>query len=1084
MGGVSDTRGIAVQAVPPGRLIFTGRPPPNYRIDFLAPRRYQVGDEVVPKHRLIKPLGKGMSGDVWVAETPDGRQVAIKIVRSLASAGGKKELGALIEIMNLRHTNLCPLQGVWLKDASGRLIDDATLRQLFSRPDRSAEPKPIDGAPKPIDGAPEPIDDDRPLFETRRGETDESNEPGGGSFFDTQMVDNPHVTTVRGSSDSIPPPPDGETSQSIGGNASARREATAGNHDLMQTRVFGTGAAPAGQTKETGAKVLEAGSLPEDEWRTTRFGEPLRASSRLSRRSEPGITVSPTGFQSGDAEADRISIGSADEVMKSPHSELILAMGLGDCTLADRLSQVRRELDIDPADRTTIGGLTYREALRYIGEAAKAIDFLNAHDIYHRDIKPQNILLVGGSAQVCDFGLASRVDQDMQMTGQIIATPAYAPYELLDKGYVHRSVDQYCLAVTYFEIRTGRIPFDTSSQVRILLAKCNDQVDLTAIAPAEAAVLAPALSLNVNTRYASCDDFIEALAGIDRVETKSSSVWPWVMATAATLLVAVGLGALAIRQPVAAVPTVAARNLSAEAVAEAQQIWDQYDPQSKEVVAYDQLGRLVGQLQKASRGASSGQPIDPAIVQLADFAGGDLLGRVDEMLQAAAAEQPVPPADWDRAFFLLDGLTRDASEGIYAGDPAAGQSMVAAIDLRRLLRHQIHHNADQTTPAPGSSDPSALTDTVANHIDRPDARFATPPESVWAPLAIALRHEKSTPADAAPGASHRLLQDVPRQDLLRVRSVIDPQIEDALTSHLVSRYRKLETRLMRQFDDAMRSQTIDGVALADLQAAYPDLMLQVRLADLSAAVTEGRPKAAATIVASLAELPETNDTALATQRRWLADLVESGDTIERRVDFAKRLSDWIQTDRQGADSLAGPVGVWINRYVDDLIAEEPSTTVPILRERLIELEAISAAIEHPLPAAAELPWLTLAVSHIDIINENVWIGQRLETLRKTSVTKQDAVDAAIRLVHRCDRCPTSNPRGRSSDDRLESTGISAPRHRRPDRRPADRLSRRLGGDANRSTGGSIDEVGNAVAIGRQLDGVGRWIAATGGRSIV
>ena len=88
---------------------------------------------------------------------------------------------------------------------------------------------------------------------------------------------------------------------------------------------------------------------------------------------------------------------------QSRPSELIIVMGLGDMTLSDRLEQCP-------------GGIPGPELFEYMEAAARAIDFLNSprHDlgrgpvspIQHCDIKPQNILVVGGSAQVCDFGFA------------------------------------------------------------------------------------------------------------------------------------------------------------------------------------------------------------------------------------------------------------------------------------------------------------------------------------------------------------------------------------------------------------------------------------------------------------------------------------------------------------------------------------------------------------------------------------------------------------------------------------------------------------------------------------------------------
>src|SRR5258708_3178337 len=112
--------------------------------------------------------------------------------------------------------------------------------------------------------------------------------------------------------------------------------------------------------------------------------------------------------------------------------ELIIAMGLGEMTLSDRLKACRREGS---------PGIPRGELLNYMEDAAKAIDYLNqpSHSgggsdrpgIQHCDIKPANLLLVGGAVQVCDFGLAKVVSKGpTQSIGAF--TPLYMAPEMLD----------------------------------------------------------------------------------------------------------------------------------------------------------------------------------------------------------------------------------------------------------------------------------------------------------------------------------------------------------------------------------------------------------------------------------------------------------------------------------------------------------------------------------------------------------------------------------------------------------------------------------------------------------------------------
>ena len=119
-------------------------------------------------------------------------------------------------------------------------------------------------------------------------------------------------------------------------------------------------------------------------------------------------------------------------------------------------------------------------------EAAKGIDFLNEprhpsggkqpQGIQHRDIKPQNLLLVGGSVKVADFGLARLLEQTVTgHTGSM--TPAYAAPEFFH-GQTSSQSDQYSLAVTYCHLRGGRLPF-RGSLAEVMAGHLGKEPDLT-----------------------------------------------------------------------------------------------------------------------------------------------------------------------------------------------------------------------------------------------------------------------------------------------------------------------------------------------------------------------------------------------------------------------------------------------------------------------------------------------------------------------------------------------------------------------------------------------------------------------------
>ncbi|OYP36856.1 protein kinase domain-containing protein [Rhodopirellula sp. MGV] len=255
------------------------------------------------------------------------------------------------------------------------------------------------------------------------------------------------------------------------------------------------------------------------------------------------------GNPSGKSTQDSDRSNEAVTKPKVTAEQLIVVMGLGDCTLYDRLRFIRRDAGLDDNDTETAMGIDATETIRYLRASASAIDLLNhEHDVYHFDIKPQNILLVGGEAQVCDFGLAKKIEADDRATQQTHATPAYACPEILageklstvsgEKLYV----DQYSLAVTYYELRTGLLPFDVTTHANMLVAKATGKLDLSALTPPERKVLQKALAQDPKKRYRSCTEMVTAFAiaaGVD----KSGGITPArIVATIAVLLIAMTLG--------------------------------------------------------------------------------------------------------------------------------------------------------------------------------------------------------------------------------------------------------------------------------------------------------------------------------------------------------------------------------------------------------------------------------------------------------------------------------------------------------------------------------------------------------------
>ncbi|QDT05589.1 Serine/threonine-protein kinase PknB [Rubripirellula lacrimiformis] len=184
--------------------------------------------------------------------------------------------------------------------------------------------------------------------------------------------------------------------------------------------------------------------------------------------------------------------------------------------------------------KSGLPGIPPKELISYMDESAKGIDFLNSpiHDlgdgpiaIQHSDIKPANIVLIGSSAVVCDFGLARILTRNQVTATSAAGTPAYMAPEAIS-GKPSRSSDQYALAVTYYHLRTGTLPVNDGSLWEVLDAHRQGNLHLDQVSPAEQEVIRKATDLKWEQRFETNVDMVDALRDALRAEgqTKPSFV--------------------------------------------------------------------------------------------------------------------------------------------------------------------------------------------------------------------------------------------------------------------------------------------------------------------------------------------------------------------------------------------------------------------------------------------------------------------------------------------------------------------------------------------------------------------------------
>ena len=187
-------------------------------------------------------------------------------------------------------------------------------------------------------------------------------------------------------------------------------------------------------------------------------------------------------------------------------------MELADRSLWDRFAEARRR---------GLAGIPMGELLGILGEVRRVIDFLNEprHEleersgvaIHHRDIKPQNIMLIGQGVKVADFGLSCLGDPGGSAKSQCGLTFAYAAPETFRRR-VFATSDQYSLAVTYCQLRGGRLPF-VGPPASVMMGHLFGDPDLSMLPESERPVVARALAKQPGERWPDCRSFIEVLAG-------------------------------------------------------------------------------------------------------------------------------------------------------------------------------------------------------------------------------------------------------------------------------------------------------------------------------------------------------------------------------------------------------------------------------------------------------------------------------------------------------------------------------------------------------------------------------------------
>jgi eukaryotic-like serine/threonine-protein kinase len=177
-------------------------------------------------------------------------------------------------------------------------------------------------------------------------------------------------------------------------------------------------------------------------------------------------------------------------------------------------------------DGESLGGrlkrerLSVREARKLMAQAASGLQAAHEHGLIHRDIKPGNLMLTQkGTVKVTDFGIALSEGSGERLTGTggIVGTPGYLSPEACLGETLDARTDIFALGVVFFEMLTGRLPFDDKSPYALMAAVVQAQIpDVTTlnseVDPNTIAILGKMLARRPAERFQTCAELEAALS--------------------------------------------------------------------------------------------------------------------------------------------------------------------------------------------------------------------------------------------------------------------------------------------------------------------------------------------------------------------------------------------------------------------------------------------------------------------------------------------------------------------------------------------------------------------------------------------
>ena len=163
------------------------------------------------------------------------------------------------------------------------------------------------------------------------------------------------------------------------------------------------------------------------------------------------------------------------------------------------------------------GALDCKKVAQIGSQIAQALSVAHRHDIIHRDIKPQNIMVQpDGNIKVMDFGIARAKNSHLTQDNSVLGTAHYVSPEQTQGKELGPTTDIYSLGIVMYEAATGQVPFQGDDAISVALKQVNEQPKPPsqlnpAVDPSLESIILKCMQKNPAERFQTADELYRTL---------------------------------------------------------------------------------------------------------------------------------------------------------------------------------------------------------------------------------------------------------------------------------------------------------------------------------------------------------------------------------------------------------------------------------------------------------------------------------------------------------------------------------------------------------------------------------------------